>query len=754
MTQVSTSTALVVEQANELNPNNKAVAVSQWSRFGRVIEVKPNHKYTFTYDYYLQNGAKLGDFNIYNVSSVNNNTYIGRDDIYEAGITVTENNTFLFRDSENNKFPELGNNYFRGADKAADYTDAAGNPVDSHETWITRTATFTTDANTTKILIAWKPEGDKPLILDNFNLTGLFVPDVDVTITGADDPTSASAYAVVNDAKTEIKFVAKNFPNSEFLGWYRNGQLVSTNAIYTESFNGDAATNQKMEARFNCKYFNEFNDGFGDTLETNSSITMGQSGDKLAEEEYTAGKWRYNRKTTPNANGWMTADGSKDVLVTELTDANGDINKVIKVEAWTKLAKVIEVKPSHKYTFTFDYYAPNGAEFGHFNILNVSSVTNNSYVGVWDINCPYDSASLKKQYAWFDTEYNTFAEMGNSYFKSSSKQDNGVPGEEGYIDSHETWITKTFTFETDANTTKILLTWNPESNVQPVQPLYLDNFVLTSEFNPSVTVVTTGADTANAGGASAKLNDTKDGIIYSAYTYANGEFLGWFRNDNLVSTKLSFTENFDGNVDTYVTLEARFNCLFKNEFTGDSGFEATSVGTDVTQGAFSADQNNLKHRIVVGYKAAKTDGSAKAGIALQTLLDNGFNAKKIIKSISNENYIVVAVSPADDATKTAALQLLSTVQSDIPSEYFASNDANDKIILGYLRSGSSVQQTKARIAVENLLVAGIDSKVVTVEFDNKTYYAVELTTNDATAKQAAIDALSDTFCELPDVYDE
>ena len=753
MTHVGSGTALVIEQANELNPNNKAVAVSQWSRFGRVIEVKPNHKYTFTYDYYLQNGAKLGDFNIYNVSNVNNNIYVGRDDVYESGITVTENNTFLFRDSENNKFPELGNNYFRGADKAADYTDAAGNPVDSHENWITRTATFETDANTTKILIAFKSEGDKPLILDNLTLTGLFVPPVDVTVTGKNDPSSASAYAVVNDARTEIKFVAKNFPNSEFLGWYRNDQLVSTEVVYTESFNGNAASYEKMEARFNCKYINEFQDGYIDTLETDSVINKGQTVEKLAEEEYTPGKWRYNIKTTPNANGWMTSENAAQAFVTELTDANGDVNKVIKVNGWTKLGKVIEVKPNHKYTFTFDYYLPNGAEFGHFNILNISNATSDSYVGVWNIDCPYDATGARKRYAWFDVTYNTFPEMGNNYYNSSAKKDTGVPGDADYIDSHETWITRTCTFETDANTTKILLTWSPECNVTPNQPLYLDNFVLTSEFIPYVNVVTTGADTENAGGASAKLSDTKDSIIYSAFTYVNGEFLGWYRNDNLVSSALTYTESYDGNVDTYVALEARFNCLYKNEFVGDSGFENTMLDTEITKGGITEDQSGLKYRIIAGYSSATYDGVERAEIVAQILRDNGFNVKVLKKQFGANKYNVVAISPADDATKQAALNVLSTVKSDIPAEYYTSAEANDKVILGYLTT-SKYAKAKAEMAEVDLLQKGIKSKVIEVEFDNKKYYAIELETNDTTAKQAAIDALSTANSELPSTYDE
>ena len=786
LSQVSTSTALVVEQANAFNPYNKALAVSKWSRFGRVIEVKPNHKYTFTYDYYLPNGAKLGDFNIYNVSSVNNNTYIGRDDIYEAGITVTENNTFLFRDSENNKFPELGNNYFRGADKAADYADAAGNPVDSHENWITRTATFETDANTTKILIAFKPEGDKPLILDNLTLTSLFIPPVDVTITGEDDSSSASAYAVVNDEKTEIKFVAKNFPNSEFLGWYKEGALVSTDVVYTVSYNGDYTSYEKMEARFNCLYINEFKDGYIDNLETGTAINNGQTVTELAKESYEQNgeiRWRYNKQATPNENGWMTSGGSS-VLVTELTDENGDINKVLTVGAWNKLAKVLEVKPNHKYTFSYDYYLPNGAEFGHFNILNVSSVTDNAYVGVYDVNCPYETGA-KKKYAWYDSSLNTFSQIGDNYKNSSGRADNGVPGDEDYIDSHETWITKTFTFETGSDITKILITWNPESNVKEgddndiEEPMYIDNLTLTSEFVPYVNVgyyedvvsgegddlkIETLPTTNISGGANARLNDAKDTIVYVADAYANGEFLGWYKNDVLVSADAIYSEAYDGNVDGYVALEARFKTIYKNEFLGDTGFENTTVGTDITAEALSEDQKNLTQRIVVGYDSSDPDAEYRRNIANEILLKAGFKSKISSTKIGDINYLTVIITPADDDTKNAALSTLSVVQTDIPVEYYSSEAANDKVILGYEKS-QNASKAQAAIAVRDLALKGIDAEVIEISFkaaedeSAKVYYAVALKAIPEgkeleACKDEALAALTGVSCDLPEKYDK
>ena len=620
--------------------NQMILLTTAWQTVAKVINVEANKSYALTYWYYADSAdAKfMEDMDFAIGIPANATTVTIPVTKWEAdGVTINDCGGTILADGTDGQ-------------TKINYTPADGDTKTAVNAWTKRTLYFNS-GTFTKVLIPFYYKNGR-VYIDNVSVKEYVDLKVTVKITGKDNKNAGTASVKLSEDETTLTYTAKAFSNAVFLGWYDGETKVETAPTFTKPF--DTSTYKQLEARFECLYKNEFPGGYFDDMATGTNVVDGQTLATLKSEQVN-GSWKYTFTTKPGALNWFTNQGAYSSIPVVVKENGTDAtNKALQIRQWANLGRVVEVKPNHKYTLNYDYYLPTGGEFGNFNIYNISNVTDNTYIG-------YDNLtnSTSNQFLYVDSNKNKFPEMGNNFARYSAKADY-IDDDGNPVDSHDNWITRNCEFETDENTTKILIVWNPEGT----QPMFIDNVVLTSTVIPKVKVVVTGEDTKNAGGAYAKLNDAQTKISYVAQAYPNGKFLGWYREGNLITNELTFTENFDA--DNYKLVEARFEAIYKNEFAGDSGFDSTSVGTNVALGSANTEKADKKYVIVTGYEKASENSKAKAEAAIETLKGKNINAKIIEKKVNNVDYYTIAVNPTAPEVQTAALNALGNPTNPIP----------------------------------------------------------------------------------------
>ncbi len=613
---------------------------TEWHTIAKVINVKANTSYALSYWYYADSAeAKFMDNMDFAIGlNANATTITIPVTHYEAdGVTIKDCGGDILADGTDGQ-------------TKINYEPAAGDDKTVVNQWTKRTLYFNS-GSFTKIAIPFYHKKNN-VYIDNVSVQEYVDLKVTVKVSGADTNNAGIANVTLSDDESTLTYTAKAFSNAVFTGWYDGNTLVESAATFTKAY--DPATYKQLEARFDCLYANEFDNGYFDDMATGTNVVEGQT---IATQNtaQVSGSWKYTFTVKPGTLNWMTNQNAYNNIPVVVKEYGTDTtNKALQIQQWANLGRIVEVKPNHKYILNYDYYLPTGCEFGNFNIYNVSNVTDNTYIG-------YDNLtnSTSNQFLYVDSSKNKFPEMGNNYKRLSAKAD-GVDADGNPVDSHDTWITRTCEFETDENTTKILIVWNPEGN----QPMYIDNVVLSSTVIPKVNVVVTGEDTTNAGGAYAKLNDAQTEITYVASAYPNGKFLGWYKNGSLYETNETFKEAFNPN--NYEVIEARFECTYKNRFTGDAGFDATSVGANLVAGATCTERTDLKYVIVNGYDKSSADAEAKAEADVQKLQQAGISAKVVTKAANGVNYAAVAVNPTDTTVQTNAASVLGNPANPIP----------------------------------------------------------------------------------------
>ncbi len=287
-------------------------------------------------------------------------------------------------------------------------------------------------------------------------------------------------------------------------------------------------TSKTVKIKF--KNRNLYTDGDFENLDTGTDVCSG-----AAVESNIA---------TPNSDGYFKGTGA---LRTEVTsDYSSTGNHSLKVfNAWNNFARVIEVEPSTTYTFSFDYYFPGPLEgeeskksnFGWLYLrLFGTAYTDDTYL----VDGFNHNIRTNEDDIWNYPTSNT-----NALFREG-------PASAVY----DTWIHKTYTVTTRADSHRLAINFLGEYRQFANQAMYIDNisFVKSSDVLSDIKGFTAenqeGVRLANSLISTTNL-DSKLYIgapisataVESSY---DAEFIGWYKDDQLLTEDLELKINYDG----------------------------------------------------------------------------------------------------------------------------------------------------------------------------------------------------------------
>ena len=248
-----------------------------------------------------------------------------------------------------------------------------------------------------------------------------------------------------------------------------------------------------------------------------------------------------------NDNNWMANGKAK--FYTADTDTIGG-TMALKIGEWGTVGKYVEISPNTDYKITFKYYGTKSAPID-FVCYDSTGINTYSYRSYTYSTPPYAVNRVKA----YDNELLTsfYSDRSNSYTTNK-------------------WTEQSFEFTSGSDTKAVLFTFSCEA----AGDFYIDDIVLTSNVNPSVTVVTKGENSTPGGVVDIIINpDDETDVTYKAIPYENAEFTGWYKNGALVSTDLVLHDTIIGNNN----IEAHFYGFTKN-YIQDGSFETIPVGTN------------------------------------------------------------------------------------------------------------------------------------------------------------------------------
>lgn len=226
---------LKVETTTVNETQTKALFIPGWVTAVKEIEVRPNTDYSLSFNF-ITDMRKNIDISVLDATGVNGYSFKA----YTAFTPISTANKVKAYD--NTLLPELSHS----------------RSVYTANTLQTQNLSFSTGANTTKIVFVFATEDSTATYLDNIVLSYEFYPEVTVTTTGIEGEKGGEASAKLTENDTKITYEAHPYDTAEFLGWYKNGVLYNENPIFTENYNPDSYV--ILEAKFNATAVNLFPD--------------------------------------------------------------------------------------------------------------------------------------------------------------------------------------------------------------------------------------------------------------------------------------------------------------------------------------------------------------------------------------------------------------------------------------------------------------------------------------------------------------
>lgn len=436
------------------------------------------------------------------------------------------------------------------------HTFATGNNVE-HEAEVTYEITFPS-VKDGEVWLA-----DFNMSVKKASIETYYTPDVnDVTLglVSKDIP-------LVNGSPVEL--MAEPFGDNIFEGWFVDGELVSTNANMT--FTYDSANPPKYEARFKKGTFGITDGGF-------ETYTNGQ---KLSEVAYvTQGTWTETLFKNSSLDG--------DNLYFSDSRYNGNYRRF-----------VVTNEQAHTGDFSAKYEVPFGYFGRKFTGLNKNTKYTVSFYAM-SKNSTSDSAGVN---AIVVTDANVSAICKNT--AGTGLTDRTV--EAGSLfktqisdNAKDVWTKYEVTFDTKDSTEVIV--WAHSNGNDSV--LYVDNYSIKcppQEFKPAVSDPNLGFVTPN--GLTCSLGDE---VTVVANPANDSKFVGWYIGDDLQSEDAEYTFIFSEESKNLVAkFEPGVNTLpdysFENSYTNnqllaespDINYEKdTSLWNDELYKTSSKDGNN------------------------------------------------------------------------------------------------------------------------------------------------------------------
>lgn len=311
---------------SEVTGSENAALVPAWVTLVKEIEVNPNTDYTLSFNFIAETRDNMDFFvlDATNVDGYSFKAYTSFSPVSTANKVKAFDNTLLTPLSI----------------KRDKYTAGV---------WQNYTTSFSTGANTTKILFVFATEGNGTSYLDDINLTYDFRPEVTVTTTGIAGEKGGEATATLSNNDTKITYSAFPYDTAEFLGWYKNGTLYNTNPVFTEDYN--ASTYVKLEAKFNATAVNIFPD---DSFE---EIAAGTKYSGSSTYNWVSGRTPTHVIIDTENMVAMSNYGNNNVITT-VKSYSGTKSLSIPVNGHA-VYKIVKVEKNTDYRYSFYYYQEN-----------------------------------------------------------------------------------------------------------------------------------------------------------------------------------------------------------------------------------------------------------------------------------------------------------------------------------------------------------------------------------------------------------
>jgi len=529
----NTSVVTIDDETLTTGNTGKYLYLPDWAGIGMTVDLEPNTTYTLTYKQYAKvadNAGQAREIHVYDITGLQDGFS------FKSGVAAYDN-TALTRLA---------------------YNRATPSPA---LTWNNNTYTFTTGADTTKVLVYFHTDAPNGFYLDDILITYDAVPTVKAETYGAATKNGGRAWIETDvTGATEgmsVTYKAMPYESSLFDGWYVDGVKVSSETTLTRAW----ATSEKVVAKFEALSENLFPD-------VEDRTTYNTNGAKhIGDAKYT---WVSGRAVThtlidTNLLTAISCYGNTGAL----TNAYAYSGKLSFTPASTgghRSYQIVKVKPNTAYTLSFWYYQDTTVLFSGTNSnamigsINLDLATN-PYTA--ETNEPADSKIIRVT----SGGNNTFTDFTNDEGVEVQKRDIGAVWSNTAVTGE--WAKATATFTSDEKGWVVI----PFGGGNAV---YLDHFTLYETPVATTPTVTVSDNGMNAGFIQSVSDVYYEGDTFTATAvgYDNGTFLGWYVNDQKVSESLTYVFTYDSEA-TYV---AKFDALTPNVFE-DGSFEGYTAST-------------------------------------------------------------------------------------------------------------------------------------------------------------------------------
>ena len=521
--------SIVAQNTAELTTTNttKFLSTPTWGGVGFAFNVIPNTTYTIEFKEYC---AQAGSANYARNAMVYDITNATEGLSFKTGLVANYDNTAI----------------------TALLSNRSG--VAIAETWTDRSFTFTTGETSTLAAFFHKTDHEGYLI-DDIKVTyttEIGLPVVTTTTTGVDNKNGGVAW--VEEVGDNFIFKAVPYETATFTGWFRNDELVSTEATLTEALNETG----NIEARFNAIYKNIFPEASfedeaaisaGATPNASNALYWGNGRPSNDIKEINANDWSgtswagiyvgnasYINEIAANVKAYA---GKNAALITRINSATG------KANGHTNYKIIRGLKTNTDYYLTYFIYTDEANAFNNVDHVNNASVAY-SIIGI-----PTNATSI----AVADMNAKIGGETGQTRLSYEYIEDGRG--------ASKVWTKHSLKFNT-GNHTDVAINFLAGS---PGLFALVDHVALYCKYSPEITVTTVGQGT---NGGVAWTNKTEvlpgDELTYSAMAYANAKFIGWYKNGELYTTDESFTQAYNASE----TIEAKFDAFATNLDTNGS----------------------------------------------------------------------------------------------------------------------------------------------------------------------------------------
>ena len=399
-------------------------------------------------------------------------------------------------------------------------------------------------------------------------------------------------------------------------------------------------------------------------------------------------------QTIPENDGWVkTGAAYHDTVLNPTTDVDGfsfdavSGTQVGAFKTWAKPGVVLNVTPGVTYNLTLKAYANDIGS----NVIKA--------IYVFDVTGKEGSKFTEN---WARKTTVIDGETVNCFASADISSTCGA------------WLDGNISFTPAEGVTKVFIAFYSEANgntyTETQKSLFIDDVKVTYSVEvgmPVVTTTTTGADNKNGGVA--WVEEDGENFVFKAVPYETSTFLGWFRNDELVSTETTIIES----ASTVSNIEARFNAIYKNVFPEGSFENEIAISAGAAPGSSNAlfwgngrPTNDIKE---IG--ANDWVGTSWAGIVVT---DNSFIDSKLAGVKAYAGTKAAYISRNNNHSNFKVVRGLKTntdyyltyyVYQDKASALNVSDGANNGVV-SYCTTGIPTGATSVAIADMNLKVAG------------------------------------------------